>query len=68
MAMTTETGSFAGKEGKVASVTEAANGIQRAVARAFAREGASVMVADVSEQGNQEIARVVEEFGGRPSP
>ncbi|HEX8087949.1 MAG TPA: SDR family oxidoreductase [Blastocatellia bacterium] len=51
--------------GKVVFVTGAANGIGRATALAFAREGASVMVADVSEQGNHETARLVEEAGGR---
>jgi NAD(P)-dependent dehydrogenase (short-subunit alcohol dehydrogenase family) len=55
-------GSFAGK---VAFVTGAANGIGRAAALAFAREGAGVVIADVSEQGNQETARMVEEAGGR---
>src|SRR5947199_5041720 len=50
---------------KVAFVTGAANGIGRAAALAFAREGASVVVADVSEQGNQETARMIEEAGGR---
>ena len=54
-----------GYAGKVAFVTGAANGIGRAAALAFAREGASVVVADVSEQGNQETARLVEEAGGR---
>jgi NAD(P)-dependent dehydrogenase (short-subunit alcohol dehydrogenase family) len=46
-------------------VTGAANGIGRAAALAFARAGASVVVADVSEQGNQETARMIEEAGGR---
>src|SRR5829696_8261418 len=55
-------GSFAGK---VAFVTGAANGIGRAAALAFAREGASVVAADVSEQGNQETARLIEQAGGR---
>jgi len=57
-----ENGSFVGK---VAFVTGAASGIGRAAALAFAREGASVVVADVSEQGNQETARMIEEQGGR---
>ena len=51
--------------GKVAFVTGAASGIGRAAALAFARDGASVVAADVSEQGNQETARLVEEQGGR---
>src|SRR4051794_3042194 len=51
--------------GKVAFVTGAANGIGRAAALAFARDGASVVVADVSERGNEESARMVEEIGGR---
>src|SRR5438094_4544691 len=50
--------------GKVAFVTGAASGIGRAAALAFAREGASVVVADVSEEGNQETSRMIEELGG----
>jgi NAD(P)-dependent dehydrogenase (short-subunit alcohol dehydrogenase family) len=57
-----QNGSFAGK---VAFVTGAANGIGRAAALAFAREGANVVAADVSEQSNQETARMIEEAGGR---
>jgi NAD(P)-dependent dehydrogenase (short-subunit alcohol dehydrogenase family) len=59
---TNQNGSFAGK---VIFVTGAAGGIGRATALAFAREGASVVVADVSEQANQETARMIEEAGGR---
>ncbi len=51
--------------GKVAFVTGAANGIGRATALAFAREGAGVVVADVSEPGNQETARLIEKLGAR---
>ena len=52
-------------EGKVAFVTGGASGIGRAAALAFARQGASVVVADVSDQGNQETARLIEDEGGR---
>src|SRR3954468_8893907 len=51
--------------GKATFVTGGANGIGRAAALAFAREGASVVAADVSEQGTQETARMVEAQGGR---
>jgi NAD(P)-dependent dehydrogenase (short-subunit alcohol dehydrogenase family) len=68
-----ETGSSKGEsmmagiafEGKVAFVTGAASGIGRATAQAFARAGASVVVADVLERGNVETARLIEEQGGR---
>ena len=33
--------------------------------QAFAREGANTVVTDVSEQGNQQTARMIEELGGR---
>lgn len=60
--MTKTNGRYAGK---VAFVTGAANGIGRATALAFAREGASVVVADISENGNQNTAHMIEELGGR---
>jgi NAD(P)-dependent dehydrogenase (short-subunit alcohol dehydrogenase family) len=50
--------------GKVAIVTGASGGIGRATALAFAREGASVVVADVAAEGNQETARLIEQTGG----
>jgi NAD(P)-dependent dehydrogenase (short-subunit alcohol dehydrogenase family) len=51
--------------GKVAFVTGAANGIGRAAALAFAREGAKVVAADISERGNEETAHKIEGIGGR---
>ncbi|GJD46682.1 2,5-dichloro-2,5-cyclohexadiene-1,4-diol dehydrogenase [Methylobacterium cerastii] len=51
--------------GKVAFVTGATSGIGRATALAFAKAGAAVTVADVSEEGNLETARLIEEVGGR---
>jgi NAD(P)-dependent dehydrogenase (short-subunit alcohol dehydrogenase family) len=50
--------------GKVAFVTGAASGIGRAAALAFARAGASVVVADLAEQANQRTASLIEQSGG----
>ena len=58
-------GNTSGFAGKVAFVTGGANGIGRAAALAFARQGASVVVADVSETPNQETARMIQDLGGR---
>ncbi len=52
-------------KGKVAFVSGAANGIGRATALAFAREGASVTVADVADEANRETAEMIEELGGQ---
>lgn len=52
-------------DGKVAFVTGATSGIGRATAQAFAREGASVVVADIAAEGNQETARMIEQAGGQ---
>ncbi|MDQ6678583.1 MAG: SDR family oxidoreductase [Acidobacteriota bacterium] len=57
-----QTGRYAGK---VAFITGAASGIGRAAALAFAREGASVVAADLSEEGNRETVRLIEQQGGR---
>jgi NAD(P)-dependent dehydrogenase (short-subunit alcohol dehydrogenase family) len=55
-------------DGKVAFVTGATSGIGRATALAFAREGASVAVADVAADGNRETARLIERAGGPSLP
>jgi NAD(P)-dependent dehydrogenase (short-subunit alcohol dehydrogenase family) len=47
--------------GKIAIVTGAASGIGRAGAHAFAAAGATVVVADINQEGGE---RVVEEIGG----
>src|SRR5215217_2865702 len=57
-----QNGSYAGK---VAVVTGAGSGIGRATALAFVREGASVVVSDISEQNVRETARRIEELGER---
>ncbi|MCX5326942.1 glucose 1-dehydrogenase [Streptomyces sp. NBC_00120] len=51
--------------GKVAFVTGAGSGIGRATARAFAAEGADVVVADIDSAGNEETARLAAEHSGR---
>jgi NAD(P)-dependent dehydrogenase (short-subunit alcohol dehydrogenase family) len=45
---------------KSAIVTGAASGIGRAVAIAYAREGARVIVSDIAEEGGQETVRLVQ--------
>lgn len=52
-------------DGKVVFITGGGSGIGRATALAFAREGASVIVAGVPEQDHQETARMIEGAGGR---
>jgi 3-hydroxybutyrate dehydrogenase len=49
---------------KVAVVTGAASGIGREIARAFAREGAKVVVADLDQEGAETAAGEIEAAGG----
>lgn len=51
-------------EGKVALVTGASAGIGRATARAFAREGARVVVSDVDGRGGEETVALIRSDGG----
>jgi len=51
-------------QGKIAVVTGAASGIGRATAVELAREGASLVLADLSDDGLKEAASEIEAFGG----
>jgi len=54
-------------EGKAAIVTGSASGIGRQTAIAFAREGASVVVADIDEAGANETVAAITTEGGTAS-
>jgi len=54
-------------EGKVALVTGAASGIGRATALALSKEGATVVVSDINDEGGEETVQLVEEQGGEAS-
>ena len=52
-------------ENKVALITGAGSGIGREAALLFANEGASVVVADVADEGGRETVSAIEKAGGR---
>jgi 3(or 17)beta-hydroxysteroid dehydrogenase len=52
-------------EGRTALVTGAASGIGRAIAVLLAKEGAEVIVADLSEAAGQDVANEIESGGGK---
>ncbi|MEE4146883.1 MAG: glucose 1-dehydrogenase [Halieaceae bacterium] len=54
-------------ENKVGIVTGAGQGIGRAIAESYAREGARVVVADFNEEMGRETVRLIEEGGGTAS-
>ncbi len=54
-------------EGKAALITGAGSGIGRAIARLFAAEGASVLVAELNEEAGRAVVGEIEAAGGRAS-
>jgi NAD(P)-dependent dehydrogenase (short-subunit alcohol dehydrogenase family) len=52
-------------QGKVAIVTGGASGIGRATALLFARQGANVVVADMSEAAGHEVVQLIEQEGAQ---
>lgn len=52
-------------DGKVAVVTGSASGIGKAMAILFAKEGASVIISDLNEDGALEVVKDIEAEGGK---
>lgn len=51
--------------GKVAVITGAGSGIGRATAQRLARDGASIVVADIDEGGGNETVKLIEDTGAK---
>jgi len=52
-------------EGKVAIITGAGMGIGAETARVFAREGATVIIADINREAGEAVAKEIEQAGGK---
>ena len=52
-------------EGKVAFITGSASGIGKQIALEFAREGANVVIADLNQQGADEVVAEIEKGGSK---
>ena len=50
---------------RTAIITGAGGGIGRGVARAFAREGAAVVIAEIDEASGLQVEQELKELGGR---
>ena len=52
-------------EGKVAFITGSASGIGKQIALEFAREGANIVIADLNQQGADEVVAEIEKGGSK---
>ena len=52
-------------EGKVSIITGGGSGMGRSTALMFAREGAAVAIADVNDEGGEQVAAQIEDSGGQ---